>query len=168
MHCTLVILTEQALLSSSHSNIEQDDASRAQSRKISIDAAMRIWKLLEAYKTTFTLRRAQYGIAYATYCATLVILQQADQDSDQYLCCIKFLWDALWEFQRGCNRGLKRPLRLLRSLMTRMEKVAQALSLEKEDELLPEDWPDMSSKMDLASLKWLLLMSDMSSISSKS
>ncbi|VUC32830.1 unnamed protein product [Clonostachys rosea] len=145
IHCTLAILNEQAFLGSSQLKVEQDDASLSRSKQICIQSAMQIWKLVGEYKRTFTLRRAQYGIAYATYCATLVILQHADQDSSEYLSCIKFFWDALWEFQRGCNCGLKRPLRLLKTLMGRMEMVARAIRLEEEGEALPADWPDINT-----------------------
>lgn len=103
---------------------------QAESKQRCIEAALNIWKLVEAYKKTFTLRRAQYGISYATYCAVLVILRHTDQECDDYVECIRFFWQALLEFQRGCNYGLKRPLKLLKSLMSRMERVAKSINMD--------------------------------------
>lgn len=98
---------------------------------------------MAAYKEAFTLRRAQYGLAYATYCAVLVMLQHTDQNSDEYVECIRFFWLALLEYQRGCNFGLKRPLRLLRSLMRRIERVTENINM---DALSNMNWPDLGSK----------------------
>ncbi|KAM5356474.1 hypothetical protein ACJ41O_003120 [Fusarium nematophilum] len=134
IYWALVILTEQAFLNrgrpSSPLPTSFESSAQDESRQRCIDAALRIWKLVEAYKKTFTLRRAQYGISYATYCAVLVILQHTDQDCDEHIECIRFFWKALLEFQRGCNYGLKRPLRLLKSLMSRMERVTKNINID--------------------------------------
>ncbi|KAF0324230.1 nitrogen assimilation transcription factor nira [Colletotrichum asianum] len=112
-----------------------------------LSAAFRIWKLVEVYKQTFTLRRAQYGIPYASYCAVVVILQQTGQDSEEHINCIRFFWLALLEYQRGCNYGLKRPLKLLKSLMLRLEKVAQNIDMEEPaDEI--QNLPDLQADLD--------------------
>ncbi|UPL02564.1 hypothetical protein LCI18_013498 [Fusarium solani-melongenae] len=121
-----------------------------ESRRKCIEAALHIWKLVEAYKNTFTLRRAQYGISYATYCAVLVILEHTDQNCDEYIECIRFFWQALLEFQRGCNYGLKRPLRLLKSLMSRIERVTRNINM---DATATTSCPDLSAfQADMASL----------------
>lgn len=134
IYWALVILTEQAFLNrgrpSSPLPTSFESSAQDESRQRCIDAALRIWKLVEAYKKTFTLRRAQYGISYATYCAVLVILQHTDQACDEHIECIRFFWQALLEFQRGCNYGLKRPLRLLKSLMSRMERVTKNINID--------------------------------------
>ncbi|KAL3292331.1 nitrogen assimilation transcription factor nira [Colletotrichum asianum] len=115
--------------------------------QITPHAAFRIWKLVEVYKQTFTLRRAQYGIPYASYCAVVVILQQTGQDSEEHINCIRFFWLALLEYQRGCNYGLKRPLKLLKSLMLRLEKVAQNIDMEEPaDEI--QNLPDLQADLD--------------------
>ncbi|BCS19927.1 uncharacterized protein APUU_20359A [Aspergillus puulaauensis] len=123
LYWTLVILTEQAFLSRGCFDFILSPDSAEVSRQRCIQAALSIWKLVEAYKQAFTLRRAQYGISYATYCAVQVMLQHTHHDNHEYVGCIRFFWSALWEYQRGCCYGLTRPLKLLRSLMRRLESV---------------------------------------------
>lgn len=127
----MIILTEQAFLNRGHFTFTLDTESKKEAEERCLNAAFRIWKLVEVYKQTFTLRRAQYGISYASYCAVVVILQQASHDSEEQIKCIRFFWLALLEYQRGCNYGLKRPLKLLKSLMLRLEKVAQNINMEE-------------------------------------
>lgn len=55
----------------------------------------------------------------------LVMLQQNRQDAGEYIGCIRFFWSALLEYQKGCNYGLKRPLKLLKPLMRRLVSVTQ-------------------------------------------
>lgn len=64
-------------------------------------------------------------------CRVFAILQQTGQDSEEHINCIRFFWLALLEYQRGCNYGLKRPLKLLKSLMLRLIKVAQNIDMEE-------------------------------------
>lgn len=129
-----MILVEQAFLNRVHSDSTLDQASQEGSRKNCIEAAFKIWRLLEAYKKTFTLRHAHYGEFYAAYSAVLVILQQAPQDHDEYIECIKFFWSMLSEPQRsslGFALGLKKPFRLLKSLMRRIKFVAQQINVDE-------------------------------------
>ncbi|KAK1144839.1 hypothetical protein N8T08_004852 [Aspergillus melleus] len=116
----LVILVEQAFLKPDHFQFKLDSASELESRQVCIKAALKIRGLVQAYKNAFTLRRAQYGISYATYCAVLVLLHHTDQSSGEYADCIRFFWSALLEYQRGCSFGLKKPLKILRSLIHRL------------------------------------------------
>ncbi|KAF4841338.1 hypothetical protein CGCSCA4_v009507 [Colletotrichum siamense] len=144
---TLIILTEQAFLNRGHFTFTLDTESKKEAEERCLNAAFRIWKLVEVYKQTFTLRRAQYGISYASYCAVVVILQQASHDSEEQIKCIRFFWLALLEYQRGCNYGLKRPLKLLKSLMLRLEKVAQNINMEEPaDEI--QNLPDLQADLD--------------------
>ncbi|PYI19549.1 hypothetical protein BO99DRAFT_332864, partial [Aspergillus violaceofuscus CBS 115571] len=129
LHWTLVILTEQAFLRPGHFPFALPPAAAEESRQRCREAALKIWKLVEAYQQTFTLRRAQYGIAYATYCAVVVMLQHT-RNVDDDVHCIRFFWSALLEYQKGCSYGLKRPLKLPRSLMRRLESVANLLEAE--------------------------------------
>ncbi|ODM19070.1 hypothetical protein SI65_05687 [Aspergillus cristatus] len=62
--------------------------------------------------------------------AVLVPLQHANQNCDEYIEAIQFFWFALLEYQRGCGHGLKRPLKLLESLMRRVEKVVQRVDID--------------------------------------
>lgn len=123
LYWTLVILTEQAFLNRGRFNFSLDPDAAEASRKLCIQAALSIWRFVEAYKRVFTLRRAQYGISYATYCAALVMLQHTSHESNEYGECIQFLWTALSEYQKGTCYGLKRPLKLLKSLMRRLGSV---------------------------------------------
>jgi hypothetical protein len=137
-----VILIEQAFLNRVHFDFTLDQASQEGSHKNCIEAAFKIWRLLEAYRETFTLRHAHYGEFYAAYSAVLVILQQAPQDHDKYIECIKFFWLMLSEPQRGSlgfALGLKKPFRLLKSLMRRIKFVAQQINVDEPEN--PADGP---------------------------
>ncbi|PYH83286.1 hypothetical protein BO82DRAFT_400678 [Aspergillus uvarum CBS 121591] len=138
LHWTLVILTEQAFLRPGHFPCALPPAAAEESRQRCREAALKIGKLVEAYQQTFTLRRAQYGIAYATSCAVVVMLQHT-RNVDDDVHCIRFFWSALLEYRKGCLYGLKRPLKLLRSLMRRLESVVNLL--EAEDRAADGDAP---------------------------
>jgi hypothetical protein len=118
-------LTEQAFLSPGHFPFALDSSSEEVSRQKCIQASLNIWRLVAAYREAFTLRHAQHAISYASYCAVLVMLQQTGQDTGEYTGCIRFFWSALLEYQKGCNYGLKKPLKLLKSLMRRIESLTQ-------------------------------------------
>lgn len=131
---TLVILVEQAFLNRVHFNFTLEEASQEKSRKTCIKAAFKIWRLLEAYKNTFTLRHAHYGEFYAAYSAVLVILQQVPQDHDEYIECIRFFWSMLSEPQRrslGFALGLKKPFRLLKARIRRIKFVARQINVDE-------------------------------------
>ncbi|KAF4541580.1 Nitrogen assimilation transcription factor [Lasiodiplodia theobromae] len=149
---TLIILTEQAFLNRGRFNFTLDEGCQEEARQRCLEAALQTWRLVEAYRDAFTLRRAQYGISYATYCAALVILQHTDKE---YIGCLRFFWHALVEYQRGCNYGLKRPLRLLKSLMDRLETVMQEHNTEEGEvadwQNLDEFQMDPTSAFDLES-----------------
>lgn len=85
-----------------------------------IAAALRIWHLVDAYKRAFTLRRAPYLLSYAAYSAIVVILNQTQACSDQYVDCIQFFWYALLDLQKGCNSGLGKPMKILQTLFQRL------------------------------------------------
>lgn len=133
-------MTEQAFLNRGRFNFTLDEACQEEARQRCLEAALQIWRLVEAYRDAFTLRRAQYGISYATYCAALVILQHTEKE---YIGCLRFFWHALVEYQRGCNYGLKRPLRLLKSLMGRLETVMQEHNTEESE---VADWHNLGGK----------------------
>lgn len=139
-----MILIEQAFLNRFHFDFTLDQASQEVSRKNCIDAAFKIWRLLEAYRRTFTLRHAHYGEFYAAYSAAFVILQQAPDDHDEYIECIKFFWSMLSEPQRrslGFALGLKKPFRLLQSFMRRNKSVAQQINVDEPENLADGSLP---------------------------
>ncbi|OGM47332.1 hypothetical protein ABOM_003854 [Aspergillus bombycis] len=127
---TLVILAEQPFLRRGHFEFTPIPELQYESKKRCIEASLEIRNLIAAYKKAFSLRRAQYGISYAMYGAVLVLLQHTDQDCEEYTEAIRFFWLALLECQNGCGHGLKGPLRLLKSLMRRIEKVVQRIDLD--------------------------------------
>lgn len=142
-----MILIEQAFLNRVHFDFTLDQASQEESRKNCIEAAFKTWRLLEAYRKTFTLRHAHYAEFYAAYSAVLVILQQAPQDHEEYIECIRFFWTMLSEPQRsslGFALGLKKPFRLLKSLMRRTKFVAQQINLD--EPVHPADGPPPSGE----------------------
>lgn len=124
-----------------------DPKLQIEARRVCIEAAFQIRILIQAYKKAFTLRRAQYGISYAMYSAVLVLLQHANQECDEYIEAIRFFWLALLEFQSGCGRGLKGPLKLLKSLMRRVEKVVQRIDFDQPGPAA--GWPTFNGKIAL-------------------
>jgi hypothetical protein len=76
---TAVILLEEPFLKTGHLFSSSYPESHNKGEKMCKEAAFRIWRLLEAYKSTFTLRRAPYLISYAADSVALVILQQASK-----------------------------------------------------------------------------------------
>ncbi|KAE8363542.1 fungal-specific transcription factor domain-containing protein [Aspergillus caelatus] len=127
---TLVILTEQPFLARGHFEFTAIPELQNELKKKCIEASLEIRDLIEAYRKAFSLRRAQYGISYAMYSAVIVLLQHTDQDCDEYTEAIRFFWLALLEYQNGCGHGLKGPLRLLKSLMRRVEKVVKRMDID--------------------------------------
>lgn len=65
------------------------------------------------------------------------MLKQCPRDRVGYIQCVQFFWDALVEFQRGCSAGLKKPLKLLKSLMTCIENVAHENDVNGTDSKCP-------------------------------
>ncbi|KAF4468159.1 transcriptional regulatory protein [Fusarium albosuccineum] len=122
---TLIILVEQAFLRRGHFESAPDMASHEEARRQCVDAAHHIWKLLEACNNAFSLRHAHYGLYYAAYSAVLVMLQQPPQNRSDHIDCIRFFWAILSEYQKGYARGLKKPFRVLKSLMCQLQEVSQ-------------------------------------------
>lgn len=120
MYFTTLILLERPFLETGHLTFAADSTSPLLSEERCEGAAVKIWHLLKAYKETFTLRHAPYLISYAAYSAALVVVQQTRKERFRHLECVPFFWSALLELQKGCNSGLKTPLRILKSLMQRM------------------------------------------------
>ncbi|KAG7071648.1 nitrogen assimilation transcription factor nira [Colletotrichum scovillei] len=128
---TLVILLKQAFLNRGHFHFPIEPVSRDDGRRSCIDAAFKIWRLLEAYDTCFTLRHAHYGLLYAAYSAVLVILRHAHQDQEHCIRHTKFFWMILSEYQRKFGRGLRKPFKVLKSLMQQMKEVSRRISLDE-------------------------------------
>jgi hypothetical protein len=117
---TLTILLERPFLSNGHLSSSSDSASQAAGEAKCANAAVRIWHLVDAYKSAFTLRRTPYLLSYATYSAIVILLNQKHTLGSQYVDCIRFFWFALLDLQRGCNSGLGKPLKILQTLMQRL------------------------------------------------
>ncbi|OQO00726.1 hypothetical protein B0A48_13217 [Cryoendolithus antarcticus] len=85
------------------------------------DSALAIWKLVSAYRDTFTLRRSPFLLSYAVYSAVVVILRQSkNAPPDHFQDAIGFFLTALSELQRGCNFGLRRPVAIIRDMMAEL------------------------------------------------
>ncbi|KAJ9647385.1 hypothetical protein H2204_000013 [Knufia peltigerae] len=123
---TLHILLEQAFLIQNHFEFILDPSAQEEGRKLCIQAALRIWKLVEAYKEAFSLRHAHYDLSYAIYSAVIVMLQHFDKshrDHPDYLDCIRFFWLAIVEYQKLTSHiGWKKPFEQLRKLMRKVKK----------------------------------------------
>jgi hypothetical protein len=113
----LQILLQRPFLADGHLSKDFQDSERTGSERICIDAALAIWRLVERYKTAFTLRRAPYIICYSIYSAAVAILNQTLLDRSRFTKCMSFFWSALTDLRRGCNFGLQKPLDILRDMM---------------------------------------------------
>lgn len=122
----MIILAERPFLRNGHLDFVSDQQSQIEGEERCATAALKIWRLVEAYRTAFTLRRAQYLISYATYSAVLVILQQTHQKRHRFSESLPFFWSALLDFQKGCNIGLKKPLKILKTLLQRLEEASES------------------------------------------
>lgn len=96
-----------------HSENDEEEAGN----KICVDAALAIRKLVEAYRMTFTLRRAPFLLSYAVYSAVTVILNQSRAERLKLREHVRFFWTTLSELQLGCNFGLYKPLLILKDMM---------------------------------------------------
>jgi hypothetical protein len=86
-----------------------------------IESAFAIRKLVASYRDTFTLRRTPFLLSYAVYSAVVVILRQSKQEcSEQYKEPIRYFLMALAELQRGCNFGLRKPVAIIRKMISEL------------------------------------------------
>jgi hypothetical protein len=86
-----------------------------------VASAIAIRKLVASYRDTFTLRRTPFLLSYAVYSAVIVILRQSKHDySQQYKEAIRFFLLALAELQRGCNFGLRKPVAIIRKMISEL------------------------------------------------
>lgn len=113
----LTILLNRAFLEEGHLRRHCDDEGRRRSEEACIRSALAIQKLVRAYRTAFTLRRAPFLLSYAVYSAVIVILRQERHERGQFMEPISFFWTCLSELQRGCNFGLEKPLNILRDMV---------------------------------------------------
>ncbi|KAH8702274.1 fungal-specific transcription factor domain-containing protein [Talaromyces proteolyticus] len=127
---TLNILLERPFLSTGHLNYVFHATSQAVGEEKCATSVFRIWSLVRAYRSTFTLRRAPYLLCYAIYSAVLLILRQTPQSRERFSGCVSFFWSALLDLQQGCNAGLKKPLNILKTLVRRLgEENPQILAI---------------------------------------
>ncbi|KAL4876147.1 fungal-specific transcription factor domain-containing protein [Aspergillus karnatakaensis] len=117
----LLILLHRAFLEEGHLRRHSNSSTRALSEQACITSALAIQKLVKAYKTAFTLRRAPFLLSYAVYCAVNVILRQERHDRGHFIEVISFFWTCLGELQGGCNFGLEKPLGILRDMVSEFQ-----------------------------------------------
>ena len=132
---TLTILLERPFLSNGHLSSASELQSQSHGEARCIDSAFQVWHLLDAYQKAFTFRRTPYLLSYATYCATVVIINQTDVSGSEYVKCLRFFWFALLEIHKDCHFGLMKPLKILQGLMQRLGKCVPNWSLEERQPL---------------------------------
>jgi hypothetical protein len=113
----LKILLQRPFLDHNHLSKNFQDNERAASELLCIDAAFAIRRLVESYKTAFTLRRAPCIISYSVYSAVVAILNQKLVERSSLTECTSFFWSALTDLRNGCNFGLQKPLDILRGML---------------------------------------------------
>ncbi|SPO06778.1 uncharacterized protein DNG_09472 [Cephalotrichum gorgonifer] len=113
----LTILLHRAFLEQGHLRRHSDDDSKRRGEDACINSALMIEKYVRAYREAFTLRRAPFLLSYAVYSAVSVILHWERDGRGKLTESISFFWTCLNELQRGCNFGLKKPLRILREMV---------------------------------------------------
>lgn len=84
------------------------------------DSALAIWKLVGAYRDTFTLRRAPFLLSYAVYSSVVVMLRRSKSEPERFKGPIAFFLTALSELQRGCNFGLRKPVSIIRDMLNEL------------------------------------------------
>jgi hypothetical protein len=143
----LQILLQRPFLANGHLSKDFQASESTAGERACIDAALAIWRLVESYKTAFTLRRAPYIICYSVYSAAVAILNQTLFERSRFTKCMSFFWSALTDLRRGCNFGLQKPLDILRDMMAQFgenipKRTSQAglgaldfMALEKDIEL---------------------------------
>jgi hypothetical protein len=132
----LQILLHRPFLANGHLGKEFKDFERTAGEQVCVAAALAIWRLVEGYKTAFTLRRAPYIICYSVYSATVAILNQTLFERAHFTKCMSFFWSALTDLRRGCNFGLQKPLDILRDMMAQFgEDIPRSADQEHESSL---------------------------------
>lgn len=111
------IILQRPFMREGHLRRRTNNAEKALAEEVCIDHAMEIRRFVDAYRRTFTLRRAPFLLCYAVYSAVIVILNQEVRPKDTFADDISFFWTVLSELQRGCNYGLHKSLAVLRELM---------------------------------------------------
>ncbi|KAL1854817.1 hypothetical protein Daus18300_011333 [Diaporthe australafricana] len=102
---------------------------RVLNEKKCVNSALAIRKLVGAYRDGLTLRRAPFLLSYSVYSAVVAILRrQSKDDPEPFKEAIGFFWKALCELQRGCNFGLRKPVSIIREMMSELgESIPQPL-----------------------------------------
>lgn len=113
----LKILLYRAFMEEGHLRRHSDLAAKKTCEEKCIASALMIKKYVQAYRDTFTLRRAPFLLSYAIYSAVAIILPQERHERGNFIDIISFFWTCLGELQRGCNSGLQKPLSILRDML---------------------------------------------------
>ena len=125
---TFRILLYRALTEEGHLRRHSDLSAKRVSEQECITSALAIECYVDAYRRTFSLRRAPFLLCYAVYSAVAIILPQERHDRGNFTSIIAFFWTCLGEMQHGCNLGLKKPLSVLRDMAREFELSSKELS----------------------------------------
>lgn len=117
----------RALTEEGHLRRHTDPDAKRVSEQECIASALAIEDYVQAYRKTFSLRRAPFLLCYAVYSAVAIILPQERHDRGNFTSIIAFFWTCLGELQQGCNLGLKKPLSVLRNMGREFELSSKEL-----------------------------------------
>ncbi|KAJ5135887.1 hypothetical protein N7448_004441 [Penicillium atrosanguineum] len=108
----LNVLLRRPFLSEGHlSHIQMEDDSL---RAICVSSAAHIYHISQRYEQSFGFQHAPYLFSYALFSAATVVPNQSDQAGFPH-----FVLRALTAIQKGANRGLMKPILIIRDLFAR-------------------------------------------------
>lgn len=124
----LNILLQRPFLDGGYLQEGISDSNKRHNEDSCADSALAIWKLVGAYRDTFTLRRAPFLLSYAVYSSVVVMLRRSKTEPERFKGPIAFFLTALSELQRGCNFGLRKPVSIIRDMLNELGEVDLAHS----------------------------------------
>ncbi|KAG8156887.1 hypothetical protein KVR01_013300 [Diaporthe batatas] len=140
----LNILLQRPFLDGGYLQEGISESNKKRNEESCADSALAIWRLVGAYRDTFTLRRAPFLLSYAVYSAVVVMLRRSKAEPERFKGPIAFFLTALSELQRGCNFGLRKPVSIIRDMLNELGEVDLAHSQQ-----LPENERALASMMQM-------------------
>lgn len=116
----LNILLQRPFLDGGYLQEGTSESNKKRNEESCAESALAIWKLVGAYRDTFTLRRAPFLLSYAVYSSVVVMLRRSKTEPERFKGPIAFFLTALSELQRGCNFGLRKPVSIIRDMLNEL------------------------------------------------
>lgn len=110
-HLLNILLHRPFLFEGHLSHVQMEDDSF---RGICVSAAAHIYHISQRYEQSFGFQHAPYLFSYALFSAATVVRNQSDQTGFPH-----FVLRALTAIQKGANRGLMKPILIIRDLFAR-------------------------------------------------